>query len=113
MLETLKAHPISSEISERELYNLTYHLHKQGKGTHKHQGEWGILDQIIVSGNLLNPTNSFFTLQQDVQVFEVDFLLETDENFLGKRPFRTYIGMRYHGGFSDHLPLVVDFWFRR
>ena len=113
MLETLKAHPISSEISTRELYNLTYHLHEQGKGTHKHQGEWGMLDQIVVSGNLLNPTNSFFTLQQDVRVFEADFLLEVDENFLGKRPFRTYIGMRYHGGFSDHLPLVVDFWFRR
>lgn len=113
MLETLKARPISQPISERELYNLTYHLHEQGKGTHKHQGEWGMLDQIVVSGNLLNPANSFFTLKQDVQVFDADFLLETDENFLGKRPFRTYIGMRYHGGFSDHLPLVVDFWFRR
>jgi len=111
MLETLGAKPISNPIVERELYNLTYHLHAQGIGTYKFQGEWGMLDQIIVSGNLLNPTNGIFTLQQDVRVFDADFLLEPDDAFLGRRPFRTYIGMRYHGGFSDHLPLVVDFWY--
>ena len=111
MIETLGANPISEPVSERGLYNLAYHLHAQGKGTHKHQGEWGMLDQIIVSGSLLNPISGMFTLKQDVRVFEADFLLEPDDAFLGRRPFRTYIGMRYHGGFSDHLPIVVDFWY--
>ena len=111
MLETLGANPISQSVLERELYNLTYQLHAQGKGTYKHDGEWGMLDQIIVSESLLNPTNGIFTLQQDIHIFDADFLLETDESFLGKRPFRTYIGMRYHGGFSDHLPIYVDFWY--
>jgi predicted extracellular nuclease len=111
MLETLGANPITQTTSERELYNLTYQLHAQGKGTYKHNGEWGMLDQIIVSGSLLNPASGLFTIQQDVHIFDADFLLENDENFLGKRPFRTYIGMRYHGGFSDHLPVFVDFWY--
>ena len=25
------------------------------------------------------------------------------------RPFRTYMGYRYEGGFSDHLPILADF----
>ena len=112
MLETLKAHPVKESISTKKLYNLTYELHKQGKGTYKHDGEWGMLDQFIVSGNLLNPANKFFTLQQDVYVFDADFLLENDEKHLGKQTFRTYIGMKYNAGFSDHLPIYMDFWMR-
>ena len=27
----------------------------------------------------------------------------------GDIPFRTYWGRKYHGGFSDHLPVCVDF----
>ena len=26
-----------------------YSKHQEGKGTHKHEGSWGVLDQIIVS----------------------------------------------------------------
>ena len=96
---------------ENELYNLMYPFHKLGKGTHKHNGEWGALDQIIVSGNLLNPASKFFTLPADVRIFDADFLLEDDKNYLGKQPFRTYVGFKYNGGFSDHLPVYTDFWY--
>jgi len=36
-----------------------------------------------------------------------DFLLEPDPVFLGKKPFRTYLGPVYHGGTSDHLPVKL------
>ena len=42
--------------------------------------------------------------------FTSDFLLEDDKAFLGKMPKRTYIGMRYQGGFADHLPVYLDLW---
>ena len=45
-----------------------------------------------------------------MNVFEPDFLLEDDKAFLGKMPKRTYIGMRYQGGFADHLPVYLDLW---
>ncbi len=111
MLEILKALPPNGNYSDKELYNLMFPIHTAGKGSHKHEGEWGALDQIIVSGNLLDLTNNFYTLPSDVQVFDAPFLLVPDEKFLGKKPFRTYEGMRYIGGFADHLPVFVDFWY--
>jgi predicted extracellular nuclease len=112
LLEVLKAKPLNDSISTQSLYNLMYKLHAEGKGSNKHLGEWGALDQMIVSGNLLNPTNSIFTRQSDAHFFDAEFLLENDKTYLGKQPFRTYIGMKYQGGFSDHLPIYADFWFK-
>lgn len=111
MLKTLKALPPSDSISSTSLYNLMFPIHAAGKGSHKHDGEWGTLDQIIISGNLLNTANGIFTLPTDAHVFDADFLMVNDEKFLGKAPFRTYNGMKYQGGYSDHLPVYVDFWF--
>jgi len=111
LMNVLKAQPMTGPISGQGLYNLMYQMHLNGKGTNKHNGEWGALDQLIVSGNLLNPGNSFFTLQSDVHIFDADFLLEDDKAFLGKQPFRTYVGMKYQDGYADHLPIYADFWY--
>ncbi|MFV0392510.1 MAG: endonuclease [Paludibacteraceae bacterium] len=111
ILNTLGANPLNEEFATDKLYNLAFRLEEQGKGSHKFQGEWGMLDQIIVSGNLLNPQNSISTTVNDMHVFDADFLLEDDKAFLGKMPKRTYIGMRYQGGFADHLPVCVDMWY--
>jgi len=111
LLKVLKANPLNDSVSSHGLYNLMSKMHAQGKGTNKHQGEWGALDQMIVSGNLLNNASSVFTIQSDVHIFDANFLLEDDKAFLGKQPFRTYVGMKYQEGFSDHLPIYTDFWY--
>ncbi|MBN1650184.1 MAG: endonuclease [Bacteroidales bacterium] len=77
-------------------------------GTNKFKGEWGILDQIMVSPVLFLQDKSIFVIGE-AQIFNADFLLEKDDHFLGNMPFRTYKGMKYHRGFSDHLPIYVDF----
>lgn len=112
MTETLKAKmPVESTSADPlQLYNMAYPLHLSGKGTYKYSGEWGMLDQMIVSGNLLQSA-SFSTSKNDIKIFDADFLLEDDATHLGKKPFRTYIGMRFNGGFSDHLPVMIDFWY--
>ncbi len=106
MSKILKAHNPSEGIAAGELYNLMYPLHIAGKGSHKHNGEWGALVQIIVSANLLQSKD--FSCKK-ANVYEADFLLMDDEKFLGKQPFRTYNGMKYQAGFADHLPVYVDF----
>ncbi|MDR0438339.1 MAG: endonuclease [Bacteroidales bacterium] len=78
------------------------------KGTHKFRETWSIIDQIMISKSLIKNTNGFSILEQKAHIFEPDFLLEDDKVNMGKKPFRTYIGPRYHGGFSDHLPVFVD-----
>ena len=41
------------------------------------------------------------------EICNFGFLLEPDQTYLGKKPFRTYMGPVYHGGISDHLPVVI------
>lgn len=40
---------------------------------------------------------------------DLPFLMEEDERYGGYHPKRTYLGPRYLGGYSDHLPLVFRF----
>lgn len=90
------------------LINIAAILKNRGFGSYKYQGVWGIIDQIIVSQSLLNGKHGLFTSPQKAAVFESDQLLEPDKQYSGKRPFRTFIGYRYHGGYSDHLPVYID-----
>ena len=69
-------------------------------GTYKHQGRWGSLDHILASESISNRLYDCFIL-------DAPFLLEEDEKYGGMQPFRTYVGKRYHRGYSDHLPLVA------
>ena len=88
------------------------HLHnlmtgKKG-GTYRYRGEWGILDQFIVSGSLLKKKSNVRTSKENAQILCHPFLLEEDDKYGGEKPFRTYNGMKYQGGFSDHLPICLD-----
>lgn len=98
---------VCSEIHSSHLYNLIYN--KQ-PGTYKFQGKWETIDQFIVSGNLLLQSKGHLHIRPDqVSVFHPDFLLIPDEKYGGNKPFRTYDGMKYIGGYSDHLPIIADF----
>ncbi len=109
LMHTLRAKRLTEPVQATELYNLMYTFHDAGKGTHKHQAEWGVLDHMIVSGNLLKSGNKLFTSPTRMYIHDPPFLLEEDMKFLGYKPRRTYIGMKYNDGFSDHLPIYVDF----
>ena len=71
-------------------------------------GEWGVLDQLIVSGTLLEGKRNLHTSYEQAGILEFPFLLQPDETYGGMKPFRTYRGMRYQGGYSDHLPVFMD-----
>ena len=110
--EILSANQNIKSISSNQLYNLSSYLFKtKNIGTYKYQGEWGVLDQFIVSGNLLNPENKIYTSCNDIYIFNKEFLLEPDGGYFGFKPNRTFIGYKYNGGFSDHLPtyLILNF----
>ena len=92
-------------VSPSSLYNLM--AGKRG-GTYRYKGEWGMLDQFIVSGTLLSPSSPIGTDKGKARPLAFPFLLEEDEQYGGDTPFRTYRGMRYHGGYSDHLPVCLD-----
>ncbi|MDR0892156.1 MAG: endonuclease [Mediterranea sp.] len=78
-------------------------------GTYKYQGQWEVIDHILVSGNLLDAECPFSVPQRRAYIFHPSFLLQEDSKYGGYEPFRTYRGMKYQGGYSDHLPVYADF----
>ena len=86
------------------LINLSQKWMNEGLGTIRTRGRWEIFDQFICSYNLLN-TNGLHLSQKETVICTEDFLMEEDKRYLGKKPFRTYLGPVYHGGVSDHLPI--------
>lgn len=104
--EVLDARAPSDDIKTKRLYNLMDG--RKQEGTYRYRGEWGILDQMIVSGRLLSDDATFHTSYEKARILKLPFLLTEDERYGGKTPFRTYWGARYQGGYSDHLPVVLD-----
>jgi len=92
---------------ESSLVNLTQTLSKD-EGTHKFQGEWASIDQFIVSKAFYMKTSGLRILDGQMHIYRKSFLLEKDEANMGFRPFRTFLGPAYQGGFSDHLPVFID-----
>lgn len=70
-------------------------------GTHKYQGIWSTLDQFYLSPAL-------YANASPALIYAPLYLLEQDNRYLGYKPFRTYSGPRYLGGYSDHLPIYID-----
>ena len=60
------------------------------EGTYRYRGEWGVLDQLIVSGFLLQGHDSMRTSYDKAQILKYPFLLEEDEKYGGNIPSRTY-----------------------
>lgn len=69
-------------------------------GTYRYEGEWGSLDHILGSPTIVSMTDS-------VYIHAPMFLLENDQRYGGFKPRRTFNGISYQPGFSDHLPLVL------
>lgn len=106
--EILKAKTKFDSIKNSDLCNLSaLFLNKMETGTYKYKGLWQSMDQFIVSASLLNPESSLYINEDDIVIFNPDFLLEVETDLPGKKPYRTYRGYRYAGGFSDHLPVCL------
>lgn len=78
-------------------------------GSLKYRRRWYGFDLILVSGSMLH-SQGLSVSKNGYRIFSPGFLLEDDPQWLGKRPFRTYRGYRYHGGISDHLPVFIDIY---
>ncbi len=98
---------ISSAEDNSDLFNLSYHSFSIGEGSYKHQDNWNMLDQIIVSRELLIG-NKVRYLCNSFQVYKPEFMITKTGKYQGT-PFPTYGGNRYLGGYSDHFPVIAKF----
>ncbi len=106
--EVLMAISAEKPYIDDKLYNLFYNIDRTDRGSLKYQSQWYLFDQVIVSGTLLNSTSGFFTSPEKAKILSLPFLLEEDKKYGGLKPFRTYYGYSYNGGFSDHLPVILE-----
>ena len=71
------------------------------RGTLKYDGHWEKIDGAFAEG--------FSAVREEV--FDDPLLLVPDSAFGGLKPRRTFVGPRYQGGVSDHLPVVFIVYF--
>lgn len=102
--EVLKAKPTTD--LNADLINLLYDDHEAGKGTHNFKGEWGVLDQFIVSSGFYNAKKGPAIDGKDAKIVYEEVLLYTGSDG-SKKPSATYGGTKYYGGYSDHLPITL------
>ncbi|MFT4660131.1 MAG: putative extracellular nuclease [Patiriisocius sp.] len=90
-----------------ELYNLAYTLNENDKGSYNYRGDWGMLDQAIVSSGFMDG-EGLSTTMEGLEIYQEDFMMYYDKKYKEHKPNRTF-GHKYFGGYSDHLPIVVEF----
>ena len=94
-------------IVNNDFINLS-HNSKKIEGTNKYRYQWELIDQILISGEYYLDLQGM-DVKSEFKIIDLPFLLESDPSYLGVKPYRTYQGPIYKGGFSDHLPVMVTF----
>lgn len=109
IIDVLGAVPCQHATKEDALINLFSNAKDLGfSGTLKHKYTWQIFDQIMLSNALLYADKTMRYKKKSASIFHADFLFMTDDTYGGKKLFRTYVGPKYQGGYSDHLPVYID-----
>ncbi len=105
ILKHLKANKFVCEkdkdkVEPMNLYNLSWERADNDEGSHYFDDEWSMLDQIIVSTNLINSEKYEYPCGS--------FNMYTGKNVDAQDlPIRTFEGRKWIGGYSDHLPVYA------
>ena len=94
-------------IEDHNLFNPFETLRSFTRGTVKHRRQWFLFDQVLISTNFFKSSKKQFEFFK-ANIFDVDFLKQFKGTFKGA-PFRTYVGKKYKGGYSDHFPVYAIF----
>lgn len=96
-----------SVFGNDKFYNLAYKLYAAGYGTYLYQGNWNMLDQIVVSSSLLDK-NGLDYLCDTYEVIKPEFQVQQEGSYAGAS-LPTFGGATYFGGYSDHYAVGAKF----
>lgn len=88
------------------LVNLMYPVYEAKQGSYYYRGNWNMLDNLVVSSNLLDD-KGFCCTDKLGHVFHQDWMEYKNTNGVFS-PNRTYGGSNYYGGVSDHFPVYIS-----
>lgn len=101
--------PSSKSIKALELshglFNPMQTLMSHERGTTSYNQKWNLFDQFLITHNFFERKKNALRYV-DANIFDEDFLKEYDGKYKGS-PYRTYVGKRYKGGYSDHFPVYM------
>jgi len=96
---------IKQLVERQGLFNPMQSLLSYSRGSTSHNFKWNLFDQIMFSKNFFETNSNTFSYDM-ANIFDDDFLKLFNGKYKGK-PYRTYIGKRYQGGYSDHFPVYA------
>ncbi|WP_412559494.1 endonuclease/exonuclease/phosphatase family protein [Winogradskyella sp. MIT101101] len=91
---------------ESNLYNPFKTVWSRDKGSLNHNFGWNLFDQILISTNFFESSKSSLSFN-GANVFNNKNLTQYHGKYKGQ-PFRTYVGKKYKGGYSDHFPVYIQ-----
>ncbi|MEW7289596.1 endonuclease/exonuclease/phosphatase family protein [Aquimarina sp. 2304DJ70-9] len=93
------------ELVQNDLFNPMERLLTRYSGSTNYRSQWNLFDQIIFSHNFHKYEKGKHCFS-DASIFDDDFLKIYKGRYKGN-PFRTYVGKKYTGGYSDHFPVYM------
>ena len=93
-----------TNIKNGQLYNPMEELFKKGYGSYKYRGKWDMIDQFILSKNLVEDKNGLFFLKAGV--FNKKYLINPSGKYEGY-PYKSFAGGKFLNGYSDHFPIYL------
>jgi len=94
-----------ADVKENGIYNPYTDFYKRGIGTSPYQDAWGLFDQVLVSAAWLNKNQAGYSFRKAV-IFNREFMVQKTGKYRGYSK-RTWDGMVYNYGYSDHFPVYI------
>ncbi len=96
---------IKQLVNGYNFFNPMETLRSFSRGTTNYNRQWNLFDQILFTTNFFEAQEGVLQYD-DANIFDEDFLKLLNGKFKGT-PFRTYVGKKYKGGYSDHFPVYI------
>jgi predicted extracellular nuclease len=93
-----------SKIKEGQLFNPMEELYRKGYGSYRYRDKWDMIDQFLLSKNLVDNKNGLFFLK--ASVFNKKYLINPSGKYEGY-PFKSFAGGKFLNGYSDHFPIYL------
>ena len=100
-----KSESVQRLINSHDLFNPMQQLISRDRGSLNHRFEWNLFDQIFFSTNFFETKLDQHSYSK-ADIFDDTFLTQYKGKYKGN-PYRTYVGTKYKGGYSDHFPVYI------
>ena len=96
---------IKQLVNKEDLFNPMESLRSYLRGSLNHRLDWYLFDQILFTTNFFEYKTNTHSFSK-ANIFDSEFLKQYKGKYRGV-PFRTYVGLKYKGGYSDHFPVFI------